>query len=367
MQVRSTGKASQNLLVGTCAAVLLLAALVLVAGLALTRNDPWGENGNQLSSRFNYDIDQFKQVDPDLIAYAETDSYAASVQRAAALAVGPRDRCYVVGDGTAAVFDARGQLLDEFPVGGTATCIAVGSVDHAFPGRIYVGVADHVEVYSPEGTETARWREGFDNKSVLTSVAVADEDVFVADAGNRLVLRFSSEGELLARIGEIDPDRGVRGFVVPSPHFDVAATADGLLRIANPGARRVETFSVDGDYMGAWGRASAEIDGFFGCCNPANFTVLSDMRFVTVEKGIPRVKVYAKDGTFQSVVAPPAALVPTATADQDTRDEHQLRVFDVAVDSHDRILVLDPTSGRVRVFDAIEDEPQVQEDDDETT
>ena len=34
---------------------------------------------------------------------------------------------------------------------------------------------------------------------------------------------------------------------------------------------------------------------FFGCCNPAQLAVLPDGRFVTAEKGIPRVKIYSRE------------------------------------------------------------------------
>ncbi|MBM3243119.1 hypothetical protein FJZ31_43220, partial [Candidatus Poribacteria bacterium] len=50
------------------------------------------------------------------------------------------------------------------------------------------------------------------------------------------------------------------------------------------------------------GYLSMDIDGFCGCCNPVNFAMLPDGRFVTCEKGLPRVKIYDADGTFSGVV-----------------------------------------------------------------
>jgi hypothetical protein len=187
---------------------------------------------------------------------------------------------------------------------------------------------------------------------VVTSIALAEDDVFVADAGNRVVVRLNPDGELLGRIGQPDASRGVRGFVVPSAHFDVAATADGLLRVANPGARRIETFTFDGGVLGHWGRASAEIDGFFGCCNPAHFTVLPDGRFVTAEKGIPRIKIYSPRGDLECVVADPAMLgQQVAAIPLSDEGENGVSAFDVAADGRGRILVLDPISRAIRVFE----------------
>ena len=76
---------------------------------------------------------------------------------------------------------------------------------------------------------------------------------------------------------------------------------------------------------------------FFGCCNPAQLAVLPDGRFVTAEKGIPRVKIYARDGSFQTVVAGPSQLTDTPA--------------DLAADRHGRVLVLDGRAAKVRVFE----------------
>jgi hypothetical protein len=248
------------------------------------------------------------------------------------------------------VFDPNGKRLYEMPVKGEPACLAVGGAEHVHPGRLYVGAGSRVFLFDPQGAAMGTWMEGFSDKSVLTSVAVGEDAVFVADAGNRVVLRFDPEGKLLGRIGEPDEARGLRGFVIPSPHFDVAVTADGLLRVVNPGARRIETFTADGDLLGQWGKASADIDGFFGCCNPADFTVLPDGRFVTAEKGIPRVKIYSPKGDLQCVVADPQMLGQTVNAAQVNQDSGHTPTFDVAIDRRGRVLVLDPMTRQVRVF-----------------
>ncbi len=227
--------------------------------------------------------------------------------------------------------------------------MAVGGAEHVHPGRLYVGAGNRIFLFDSQ-TAIGTWTDGFSDKSVITSLAVAEEAVYAADAGSRVVLRFDPEGRLLGRIGEPDEARGLRGFVIPSPHFDVAVTADGLLRVVNPGARRIETFTADGDLLGQWGKASADIDGFFGCCNPADFTVLPDGRFVTAEKGIPRVKIYGAKGDLECVVADPQMLGQTVSAAQLNEDSGHTPTFDVAVDSRGRVLVLDPMRRQVRVF-----------------
>src|SRR5262249_4676088 len=126
----------------------------------------------------------------------------------------------------------------------------------------------------------------------LTGLTTSAKDVFVADAGNRVIWRCDHSGKVLARIGEKNKERNIPGFIVPSPYFDLEMHPDGLLRVANPGRHRVEAYTVDGDLELAWGVASTAIDGFCGCCNPINIALLPDGRIVTCEKGLPRVKVY---------------------------------------------------------------------------
>jgi hypothetical protein len=217
------------------------------------------------------------------------------------------------------------------------------------PGRIYVGCGRHVSVFSDMGEPVNQWPD-LGEKSVITAIAVTPRHVFVADAGQRIVLSFDPDGRELGRIGVADPDRKMPGFILPSPYFDLAAGSDEILWVVNPGMRRVESYSFSGELQSMWGRAGAGIADFFGCCNPAHLTVMPDGRFITSEKGIPRIKVYSETGEFQCVVAGPSELGVSASALVDARGDQAERVFDVAVAQDGAILVLDTRQRTVRVF-----------------
>lgn len=331
--------------------VIVLVAIVIGLGLAL-KVGYRSQRGNRLPPSFNYELKPYA-VDPALVKYRQTAEIPLALRQARAVAVGPDDRVYVAGDQAIVAFDASGSRVAEIALEEAPQCLAVGGSQHATPGRLYVGMASHVEVYEPGGKRLAAW-EPVSQRSTLTSIAVAEREVFVADAGSRVVLRYDPAGKLLGRIGQPDKSRNLRGFVIPSPYFDVAMAADGLVRVANPGYHRIEAYTVDGDLETQWGEASFGIEGFCGCCNPANFAILPDGRFVTAEKGMPRVKVYAADGKFEAVVAPPDSFVSaTSTRLEETRSDHKLPVLDVAADSRGRVLVLDPGAGRVRIFEPI--------------
>ncbi len=145
-------------------------------------------------------------------------------------------------------------------------------------------------------------------------------------------------------------------FVIPSGYFDLAVDGEDMLHVVNPGMRRVETYNEQGELQSYWGQAGSALSGFFGCCNPAHVAILSDGRFVTSEKGIPRVKIYTAAGDLQSVVAGPRQLGVPASALGDARGNGADRVFDVAVDSAGNIYVLDPHHRQVIMF-AEQDEP----------
>ncbi len=330
--------------------VATLVGAVFASGLvAAWRIDWWGEQGNGLSPRFGYSLEAYRRVDPALVGYDEVDRVPVALREARTMAVGPEDRLYVAGDLCILCLSPSGNKLATIALEEEPQCVAVGGAGHAFPGRMYVGLKDRVEVYGPEGKRVAHW-ESQGPKALFTSIALAEHDVYVANARGRVVLRYDLQGKLLGQIDGRDPDKDLRGFIIPSPYFDLAMAPDGLLRVVNPGMHRIEAYTAEGHLEQKWGKATVGIEGFCGCCNPAHIALLDDGSVVTAEKGLPRVKVYSSEGQFVCVVAGPEMLCPTATITEETRTEHKMKVHDVAVDSQGRILVLDPSTQSVRVF-----------------
>jgi hypothetical protein len=180
---------------------------------------------------------------------------------------------------------------------------------------------------------------------------LGDNDVFAADSGNRVVVRFDKSGKLIGRIGEKNKEHNVPGLIAPSPYLDVDLGRDGLLRVNNPGPHCVETYTVSGDLELSWGKPSAAIEGFCGCCNPVALALLPDGRCVTCEKGLPRVKVYAADGSLECVVAGPESFPENAKVGSlHDRSDGSLGGLDAAIDARGRIYVLDLVQGDVRLM-----------------
>ena len=316
----------------------LLIALVIVVALAggvwaVLRSDIFGRKGSGLGNEWTYDISNLRKTDPNLVHYVQAASFKAGFEYPRALAVDPKGMLYIGGDNEVRAVDGDGNVTRTIRLADSPRALAC-----AAEGSLFVATKEHVEIYDAAGALETRWGS-LGEKAQITSIAVANEDVFVGDAGNRVVVHYDRSGKVLGQIGRRDKDRGIPGLILPSPHLDVAVDGQGLLRVSNPGMWRIETYTFKGDLELFWGSSSmTDIAGFCGCCNPTDFAILPDGRFVTSEKGLVRVKVYSADGKFDCVVAGPE------TFDKDAEG------LDLAVDAKGRIYVLDGAAKTVRVF-----------------
>jgi hypothetical protein len=324
----------------------LVVAAIVIAAVAVLRLDTTGEKGSTLSAEYAYDLRELAKVDPSLILYAQSGpSISTSFKQSRAVALDASGRMYVAGDRAIRVFGSTGNFERMIELPGEPRCLTI-----AKDGSIYVGLEDHIEIFNAEGKSVASW-DSLGDEAVLTSIARYEDSIFVADAGHRVALHYDAAGTLVGHIGEKDPDKDIPGFVIPSPHFDLAVSRDGLLRVANPGRNRIETYTPDGNLEFWWGQRSVKIEGFCGCCNPVNFALLPDGGFVTSEKGLVRVKIYNSDGGFVGVVAGPAQLTDGSFMKTcETPEECQGPGFDVAAGADGRIYVLDTTENVVRIF-----------------
>jgi hypothetical protein len=343
---------------------ILIGLVIVIAVVAIIRLDTTGEKGSGLGADFEYDLEQLGKIDPNLILFEESAKpIETGFETTHAICLDSHGDIYVAGDNAVRVFDNSEKLLNEIVLPGAPMSLAVEAEgDTSESLKIYIAMKDHVEIYNSEGKSLAKWQSRGD-KAVLTSIAVSKNNVFVADAGNRIVWRYDKTGTIINQIGKKDTDRNINGFVIPSPYFDLAVGRDGLLRVVNPGIHHIEAYTFEGDLEFSWGEFSSSVEGFCGCCNPVNFAILygpnpagADDSFVTCEKGLTRVKIYDPVGTFVGVVAGPEQLVEGGKVEIcDSPAECQMGGFDVAVDASGRVFVLDTIKNIVRIFSRIED------------
>ncbi len=318
----------------------------VVAGVAPAAQARGAEmKATRAENPWRYDVDRLRQVDPSWVRYDEVAVLEVPHHPARRLAYDEQGSLHVVAGRRWLIGDAEGRWIRD---------LAVGDIVHAVcplpGGRACLGFKDRLEIWDVEKGRQARWAT-LPGRPFVTGIAVTERDVFVADAGNRVVVRCDRQGRVDLRLGERQEDRQVPGLVLPSPFLDVEVGADGLLRVNNPGRHRVETYTRDGDLEGSWGRTGAGPESFCGCCNPVSLALLPDGRCITAEKGLPRVKVFRPDGTLESYVAVPDQFgANTSDAREGGRDATAHDGLDVAVDPAGRVAVLDRLTARIHLF-----------------
>jgi hypothetical protein len=297
-----------------------------------------------LGAAFTYDVARFQTSDPALLRYQETGRFPAGLPRARNLAVSADGAIFVCGTGGIRKFSPAGK-----PVLTIQLEHPVYSVALRPSGEILAGQAGKITLLDAAGTVLTVWSDLPDGL-LPTAITVAKEQIFIADAGNRVVLTLNAAGKKTAVIGTRDPARNIPGFVVPSPYFCVRMAPDGLLRVTNPGEHQIEAYTLDGDLELAWGKGSFAVEGFCGCCNPVSFDIFPDGSFVTCEKGLPRVKLYQSNGEFAGLVAGPEAFPEyLQAANAGTPDSLGSGIY-AAIDPQGRVLVLDVVGGTVRIM-----------------
>ncbi len=308
---------------------LILAVLILMSYDLFLGTEGKKENP------YEYDLTELKKVDKSKICYSEIQKIKPEADKLYGIAIDTDDNIYITTSNTVLRYNQNYELNQTIKTSDKARCITVGP-----DGKIYLGMKNYLEVWDRSGNLISRW-DTINNVATITSIAVNETSVFIADAGNKVVQHFDLNGKFINSFGKKDKEKGIPGLFIPSPYFDVLFGRDGELWAINTGRHSFEAYDFEGNLKSSWTRTSMKLDGFSGCCNPSHVAILSDGSFVTSEKGIERVKIHEPSGDFKCVVAGP---------DQFTEGT---RGLDLAVNTKDQIFVLDPKKGIVRVFEKL--------------
>jgi hypothetical protein len=308
---------------------------------ALSALGVWKTQARGETNPWVYDIRRHLTTDPALVHYSQRASFESPRPNARCLAQSEDGHLWLAAGKHVVELSPDGAVLSEFAVAREARCLALSD------NTLYAAHKEQVAVFARNGEQRTVWESASD-KTYYTGITAGENDVFVADAGNRIVLRYDKSGKLLNRIGAKDQDRNIPGFIVPSPFFSVVLGTDGLLRATNTGRHRVELYTPEGNLEMSWGKPGIAVEKFCGCCNPIDLALLPDGRTVTFEKGIPRVKVYSATGEFECVVAGPESFAENAQVCGP--NDCTLGGMDGVADPEGRVLILDFVTGNVRVM-----------------
>jgi len=200
-------------------------------------------------------------------------------------------------------------------------------------GAVYVADARNhrVQKFSSRGEFITAWgTEGtgagqFDEPAGLA--VDSNGHVLVADRGNSRVLRFTASGVFIAEWG---------GGVLAHPE-GIAVDAFGTIYVADTLNHRIAVFDSNGTLVDSWGARGSGNRQFD---RPDGIALDASGRIYVAEYGNHRVQVLAKDGSFMAV-----------WGTEGSGNGQFLTPTDVAVDAQGYVYVTDEGQCRVQKFD----------------
>jgi hypothetical protein len=310
---------------------LFLAVLTLVIIAVIITDFISTKPDKQSGNPYKYEMEDIARVAPEMILYREIRNMKLQMEEPGGISY-QGQKLFIAGDEKLLCLDLKGNVIFVSKLNSVPLCVK------ATPEKIYIGCEKQILAVDPKGKEVTRFAS-LNDSSLITSLDVWGDKVFAADAGKRLVYRLDFSGEKEMEIEGKHEEDDLHGFILPSPNFDLAFNSFGELWIANPGKHALENYTPDGKLREWWSAVSADVKGFSGCCNPANFAFLPDGNFITSEKGVVRIKEYKPSGEFVGVVAPPSAF------------GDEVNSPDIAVDESGIIYALDKEKKMIRIFE----------------
>ena len=198
------------------------------------------------------------------------------------------NKLYVSAGQTVYIFDTEGKQSGSFPAEQNVRDITVCK------DEIYLLYPTRIAVYSMSGEPVRQW-EACSDLSDYCSFTIVGNGVFVTDAANKNICKYATDGNFVKFI------KSPVGFIIPSYSFDIDSWNDTIYCV-NSGRHLVETYTLDGVFIGAFGNPGTEAGSFAGCCNPAYISFTADGTLITSEKGTPRISSFERNGKFKDLL-----------------------------------------------------------------
>ena len=195
---------------------------------------------------------------------------------------------YAAQSGRISVFDLSSNRQRNFTIQTDVRDIVVEDE------TIYLLYPQRIDLYTFDGTKKGEWAACSDH-SDYCAFTTSKDYIFVTDVEYKLITQLDKEGRLVRFI------KSPEGFIIPSYSFDIININDTIY-CANSGRHKIESYTIDGEYITSFGIAGTQAGAFLGCCNPAYLAATPWGDIITSEKGIPRISCYSREGTFRTVL-----------------------------------------------------------------
>jgi hypothetical protein len=195
---------------------------------------------------------------------------------------------YAALSGKVSVFDLSGRHQRDFAIPTEVCDILVADE------TIYLLYPRRIAFYGLDGKKLDEW-EAHSNQSGFCAFTITKDYIFVTDAEQKLIYQYNKQGGIERFIKSPD------GFIIPSYSFDIIHINDTIYCV-NSGRHKIESYTLDGEFIASFGVSGAQAGAFAGCCNPAYLSATPNGDILTSEKGSPRISCYGRDGRFRTVL-----------------------------------------------------------------
>ncbi len=285
------------------------------------------------SNIYNYNLENLKKTDTAQICYKLINTIQSKTDSIQAITLSIKNEIIVAGNKKVQMFEKNGKKIKEFLIENSATAITIDETN-----QILITSKKNINIYNFDGKKINNFQK-FNNKTYLTSILSENEIIYVADAGNKIIYKIDYKGNIINEIGK--KSQKFKGFIIPSPYFDILKGREGQLWAVNTGRHELIAFNSEGEVFSSWKKTSMGVEGFSGCCNPSHVAMLSNGDFVTSEKGLERIKIHSPNGDFKCFVA------------TSQNFEKGTKGIDLAIDSENRIYAIDTKKQKILIFESI--------------
>ena len=154
-----------------------------------------------------------------------------------------------------------------------------------------------VMVFDTDGTYKRTFGKGIFSDFVHGISIGSDDAVYCADGGNHTVTKFTPDGTLVFTLGTRDKPSGMWGgepFNKPTHAFASPNTGD-IFVSDGYGNSRIHVYSGSGDYKFSWGSPGIDAGQFI---RPHNIAVDSDDKVYVVDREAHRIQIFDARGNF---------------------------------------------------------------------
>jgi len=156
-----------------------------VAIVALIGKDFVGKKaGKTIENPYAYNIDEYRKVDSSQVLFIEKHSFPVRADLWAGIAC--VDSAIVIANATELqMYNYSGRLISETQLIDSATCISIAK-DKSF----WIGMTRFVAHYDRAGQLISKF-DAVSGNAIFTSIVLSGENIYVADAGNRIVHNYT--------------------------------------------------------------------------------------------------------------------------------------------------------------------------------